>query len=751
MMEKIKKFLREWRDISVITSSMTGFVILLRFLGLLQSLEWAVFDQYMRLRPHESKDERIVIVGISETDLHNLQQGYINDDVYARLIKKLKEKKPRAIGLDIYRDLPFQPGHENLVQVFKSTEYLVGIEKVVPDRNGNTVSAPPVLKELGQVGANDVVVDSDNTVRRGFMYLADKNNNNVYSFSLYLALLYLNQEGITVNTLEDGITWQLGQAVFPQLNVNEGGYIRTDNGGYQVLINYRGEAGYFETVSLTDILEDRVPQDWGRDRIILIGTVGESFKDLFYTPYSAGLLSLPEPMSGVEVQANLISQILSAAIDGRPLIHSWPEVQEYLWIIFWALIGAIVSWQWRYVGSSWKLISLGSTLVLSTGILFVSTYTALIWGLWIPVVPPFLAMIGSVSAITAYIARSANLIRKTFGRYLSNEVVANLLESPDGLKIGGKRREITIVTSDLRGFTALSEQLDPEVVVQILNIYLEFMLDVITKYQGTVDKFMGDGIVILFGAPTLKEDDAERALACAIDMQLTMKNVNAKLQELDLPSLAMGIGINTGEVVVGNIGSEKHTEYTVIGKEMNLAFRIEGYTTGKQILISEPTLKAIKNSHLRIDGEMQVKPKGVQELITIYDLGGIGEPYNLFLTKETDQYFNLREPIPISYQILEGKNVSNQIFAAYLIKLSETGAEVKTELANSDPLPAPLSNIKLNLLRINNQKQTSEDIYAKILNKSANPSHFYIQFTFKPAAEAEILFQYLQKSIIANN
>jgi adenylate cyclase len=215
-MGKIKQFLREWSTVGITAPSIGIIVILLRFLGLLQSWEGAAFDQYMRWRPAQSQDERIVIVGIEEADVQYLQQGYIADGVYARLLEKLKARKPRAIGLDIYRDLPFEPGHEDLVKVFKSTDYLVGIEKVVGDRNGNTVPAPPVLKAKGQVGANDVIVDADNKVRRGFIYLADTNKNNVFSFSLYLALLYLEPEGIAVENLENGKLWKLGWWLYPR-------------------------------------------------------------------------------------------------------------------------------------------------------------------------------------------------------------------------------------------------------------------------------------------------------------------------------------------------------------------------------------------------------------------------------------------------------------------------------------------------------------------------------------------------------
>jgi adenylate cyclase len=172
-------------------------------------------------------------------------------------------------------------------------------------------------------------------------------------------------------------------------------------------------------------------------------------------------------------------------------------------------------------------------------------------GWWIPVVPAFLALASSAVVVTIYIAHTASKIRKTFGRYLSDEIVANLLESKDGLKLGGKRQKITVLISDLRGFTAMSEHMNPEVVVNILNIYLRHMLNAIVSYQGTIDKFMGDGIFVVFGAPTVRDDDAQRAVACAVAMQLAMNAVNDEMKQLGLPHLEMGIGINTGYAIVG--------------------------------------------------------------------------------------------------------------------------------------------------------------------------------------------------------
>ncbi|MEC4893147.1 MAG: adenylate/guanylate cyclase domain-containing protein [Oscillatoria sp. PMC 1051.18] len=724
-----KKILWQGRGIWITTPCVALLVILVRGTGLLQSWEWAVFDRYMRLRQSpELSDDRVAIVGIDEKDVEEIGQAIVPDAIYAQLLEKLKERKPRAIGLDIYRDLPVEPGHEDLVEVFASTPNLIGVQKVVGATGVGTVAAPPRLKEKGQVASNDLIVDADNRVRRSLIYL-DRDGERFYSLGFYLALLYLDAEGIAVETLDEE-RFRLGETIFTPLAANHGSYVRAETDGYQLLLNYQGPRNHFEVVPLRKILNDEVDPDWGRDRVILIGSVGESFKDLFYTPYSGGLLVSPEPMPGVEIHANLTNHLISLAKGEQNLIKSWHEPGEWLWIFFWAGVGATLAWIRRDLerisSFSWQKLLY---FLLAGGVLFGTTFTAFLFSWWLPVVPAFLAFGGAAVAVTAYIARSAGEIRKTFGRYLSDEVVTNLLDHPEGLKLGGERRKITILTSDLRGFTATSERLAPEEVVKILNFYLEYMADVITKYGGTIDEFMGDGILVLFGAPTPRIDDAERAIATAVAMQLAMEPVNEQMQAWNLPPLQMGIGINTGEVVVGNIGSEKRTKYGVVGSHVNLTYRIESYTTGGQILISESTLNEVDSSQLSIDDQMQVQPKGVQEPITIYDIGGIAGKYNFSLVKEKDVFKPLSQAIPLEYTILEGKHIGENIFSGKIIQISANAAEVRSQAGGGETLPSPLTNIKLNLL---NEGEKSEDIYAKVLSISLDKGSFLIRFTSKP-------------------
>ena len=235
-----------------------------------------------------------------------------------------------------------------------------------------------------------------------------------------------------------------------------------------------------------------------------------------------------------------------------------------------------------------------------------------------------------VRSLVREVERRNEFIRSVFGRYLTDEVAETLLDSPEGLSLGGERREITILFADIRGFTNLSSQLPPERVVTLVNHFLAEMTAVIQRYGGTIDEFIGDAILALFGAPRAYDDHAEKAVACAIEMQHAMVRVNRRNAELGLPAVATGIGLNTGEVVVGNIGSEKRAKYGVVGHHVNFAARVESYTAGGQILVSDNT-RAACNGIVEVRGAQAVRPKGFDEDVLIHDVAGIAGPYGLRL------------------------------------------------------------------------------------------------------------------------
>ena len=228
-----------------------------------------------------------------------------------------------------------------------------------------------------------------------------------------------------------------------------------------------------------------------------------------------------------------------------------------------------------------------------------------------------------IQALNKQLEIRNRLLKETFGRYLSDDIVKTILETPDGLTMGGVRRELTVMMSDLRGFTSMCERMDPEDVIELLNHYFAIMYEEIDKQQGTLLEFMGDGILVVFGAPIASDRHAEQAVAAAIGMQSRMDEVNAWNREHGFSELAMGIGISSGNVIVGNIGSEKRTKYGVMGSVVNLAARIQACTLKGQILLSPASLSSIR-CPVRTDGSILRELKGFSEPVELTFVSGIG-------------------------------------------------------------------------------------------------------------------------------
>ena len=277
-----------------------------------------------------------------------------------------------------------------------------------------------------------------------------------------------------------------------------------------------------------------------------------------------------------------------------------------------------------------------------------------------------------IQRLAAQLEVRNRFIRDTFGRYLTDEVVASLLDSPAGLQLGGAKRRVTMLMADLRGFTSLAGRLTPEQVVDILNRYLGTMIEVILQYQGTIDEFIGDAIFVIFGAPVWRQDDAPRAVVCAVAMQLAMATVNEENRRAGLPEVDMGIGVHTGEVVVGNIGSHKRTKYGVVGSHVNLTSRIQSYTVGGQILLSEATRQEVEPL-VRLRKQMEVEAKGIAEPITLYELHGIGGAYDLFLPAYQETLLPLRQELPLQFTVLEGEHVGRAVYQGSFVTLSARG------------------------------------------------------------------------------
>jgi adenylate cyclase len=306
------------------------------------------------------------------------------------------------------------------------------------------------------------------------------------------------------------------------------------------------------------------------------------------------------------------------------------------------------------------------------------------------------------------LARRSQFIRETFGRYVSEDVVAQLLDAPEGLELGGAKRKVTILMSDVRGFTALAERLEPQKVMTFVNRYLEAMVDVILTYRGTIIEILGDGLLVLFGAPLSHDDDAERAVACALAMQLRMEDTNALHRQAGLPEVDMGIGIHTGEVVVGHIGSQQRTKYGVVGSAVNLTGHIESYTTGGQILIS-PTTYAETAAVLTVSHQMTVALKGVAVPLTLYAVSGMRGAHSLCLPTPTEMLVSLPQALDMRYTVLEGKFAGSTMYGGRIVKLATRTAEL-----HLDQPVAAFSNLKLHFLRPTGEVVPGE-MFAKVV------------------------------------
>jgi class 3 adenylate cyclase len=327
--------------------------------------------------------------------------------------------------------------------------------------------------------------------------------------------------------------------------------------------------------------------------------------------------------------------------------------------------------------------------------------------------------------------RRNRFIRATFGRYLSDEIVEGLLDSGEGLALGGETRTVTILMSDLRGFTSTTEGLAPDKVVSMLNAYLEAMVEVIAKHRGTIDEFIGDAILVLFGAPVARPDDAQRALACAIEMQLAMSAVNARFRREWLPELEMGIAVNTGSVVVGNIGSAKRAKYGVVGTHVNLVGRMQSFTVGGQVLVSKSTLDAA-GPLAEAGRPLAIQAKGFKEPITVYDLRGLGGHHALFLPERSSATRRLAAEINVRYTIVDDKALGGPPQAGVILALGDGIAILRP----GRPLRL-LTELHLRVIGPEDA-ELDADCYAKVAETPADDT-VLLRFTSLPAVVRRFL------------
>jgi adenylate cyclase len=615
---------------------MTALMVVFSFIEFspIETLEENLYDYRFKIRGPVTPPENIVIAAIDEKSLGNLGRWPWNRDKIAHLVKRLTEEGAEIIVFDIFffekekNDILLgqaiqKAGNVVLPLVFEfdrastipDNEFLLdsALRSVTNAERLNQYSpitakrvlipVPEVIRDTMALGHINMFPDHDGTLRWEAMAI-EYQGYLFPSIDLQASAIYLGipHEKIILRATE-GV--QLG----------EKRKIPTDKYGRN-LINYYGSWQTFKHFSISDILEGQIKPGDFQGKIVLIGATAVGIYDLRVTPFSAA-------MPGVEKHANVIASI----IENR-FLKRVPFSANLILLLVSGLLFSFLMTRLRALGA---ILTTGLFLFLILGsgyFLFAHQ------GLWINIAYPSMNILFLFIFVTVYNyaieERTARKIRAMFSSYATEKVVSELIKNPDMAKLGGERREMTILFSDVVGFTTFSEKHTPEEVVAILNEYLGSMTDVIFRWEGTLDKFVGDAIVAFWGAPMRQENHAELALRCALDMVKKLEGLQQKWQSEGRPVLDSGIGINTGEVLVGNIGAEgKKMEYTVIGDHVNLCSRVESLTRQfkTHILITEYTLNKIRNlvtiqfiGHLSIEGKEKVSVKGREEKVGIYEV-----------------------------------------------------------------------------------------------------------------------------------
>lgn len=491
--------------------------------------------------------------------------------------------------------------------------FLGRLTAYVPESNLEILSRAASLS-----GFINMETDADGIIRSSWLIV--KCGDELYApMSIQCVRHYLDDPQTTVRVAIYGVEGiRIGDTFVP-----------TDEMG-RMMINYLGPENTFDQVSITDILHRHFPEGTFKDKIVLVGGTAIGLGDIRNTPFSSS-----GEYAGMEVHANVIDNILTKSFLHKP---TWSNIYDVFTIIILGLLMGIVLPRLNAVKGFLFTIALFALHIL------ISRWFFNQFGFLVSIVYPLLTIIVVYTSLTLFYyiteERERKKIRGAFSYYVSSSVVNEMLKTPERLKLGGDKKDLSVLFSDIRSFTTISEGLTPEELVHLLNEYLTVMTDIVFKYDGTLDKYIGDAIMAIYGAPLDQPDHPSRACRSALDMMDGLKELNGKWIQEGKKPLDIGIGINTGPMMVGNMGSDQRFDYTVMGDAVNLGSRLEGanksYKTN--ILISDSTYQRVKDEFecMELDS---VRVKGKSQPVRIYQLiaekGYISKEY-----EEAIEYFH---------------------------------------------------------------------------------------------------------------
>jgi adenylate cyclase len=673
-----------------------GLLIVLFFVGnaahiyrlhFVDQLSAILYDYRLRLTMPETVDDRIVILDIDEKSLKEEGRWPWSRDRLGLLMDKLFDKYGVAVvGFDVvFAEKDESSGLKVLQKLGKDqlkddTRYQATLEQIRPqleydslfagkiknrnvvlgyyltdkkgsisgmlpepafpagwfkDRpiaftafNGYGANLPELQKAAARAGHFNPSVDSDGMVRRVPM-LAEYDGAYYESLSLAMVrtlfgttqLLPGFSEGNTKGY--SGLEWlELDSPIGPLK-------IPVDN-DVTTLVPFRGNAGSFKYISIADVLHDRVGLEQLKDKIVLVGTTAPGLLDLRATPVS-------EVYPGVEVHANMISGILDQNLKERPAYMVGAEV---IWLL---LIGIALSFILPQLGPAKAMLVIASIIAINMGLSIASWQYA---NILMPVANSLvmIALMFAVDMSYGYFveSRTKRQITGLFGQYVPSELVDEMSKNPGSVSMEGESREMTILFSDVRSFTTISEGLDAKELTLLMNEFLTPLSRIVYKHRGTIDKYMGDCIMAFWGAPLPDTAHARNAIIAGLEMLATLKTLQPHFKERGWPEIHIGVGINTGRVSVGNMGSEVRVAYTVMGDDVNLASRLEGITKqyGVGIVVGENTKNAVTDFIYReLD---QVRVKGKDKPVAIYEPIGLTSEVDKALQDEIKLFHEFR-------------------------------------------------------------------------------------------------------------
>jgi adenylate cyclase len=556
---------------------------------LMQRLEWACFDWRFKLQGKRTPHPDVAIIAIDESSLKALQQWPWPRSIHSRLIEKLSKYPPKALAFDVLFLEPFSmdlKGDKQLVQSTKDHPWV--IHSYFFQNEGDEIKQvslpfPGLLEVIDKAGYVNAFIDEDGVLRsaRGMVRVQDQ---DIALLSVEAAALYLG------NSPEESLR-----------------LVPRDARG-RMLLNFVGKDYTFPYISYADVLSGKYPAKNLAGKVLLVGSSATGTFDHYPTPTSSF-------MPGVEFHANVIDNILRTNA-----LRLGEKKWTYLWIMgFGLFVGLGLVRLSALAGAFWAILA-GVLFTAYSQWMFSKRFIA------VDMASPLLALIVGYMAVVIYRffteEREKRMVKTFFSEQVSGELLDVLMENPEILKKTGERREMTVFFSDVAGFTSISERLQPEELVELLNHYLTSMTEVIFECGGYVDKYMGDGIMAFWNGLLKQSDHAERACRCALKSHARLKQLNAELKERGLAELHARIGVNTGAMAAGYMGSAQKKQFTVMGDNVNLGSRLEGANKafGSSIMISEFTYEIVQDKfevryldRIRVPGK--AKPVKVYELL----------------------------------------------------------------------------------------------------------------------------------------